>query len=205
MDKATAREDLAWIRAATDQTHHFLCGSWRHQVVWGVIGVVGLVGTWFAMRTAQGSALGILWFVAIAAGWAWSIREGRTAGRSAPVRSVAARTFGGIWIGMGVCVTLIAGLSIFTGAVDPRSLSGLIAILFGGGYFASGFVAGIRWLLAVAVAWWVGGAALLLWPVPESVLILAAMVLILEIGPALRLRSIEQASTCARDPHPVAH
>lgn len=199
MDNATARADLAWIRAATDQTHQFLCGSWRHQLVWGFVGVFGLVATWSANQLNQPTAIGIIWFVSVAGGWAWSLREGRYAGRGAPVRSVAARTFGGIWMATGVCITLIAGIAVFSGAVDPRSLSGIIAILFGGGYFASGFVAGLRWLTGVAVAWWVGGVALLFWRSPEAVLALAAMVVLLEIGPALRLRRVEQDSARPHD------
>lgn len=194
MDTAAAREDLAWIRAATDQSHQFLCGSWRHQVVWGVIGTLGLLGTWAAYQMSRPNLISIIWVVAIPGGWAWSIQAARSAERSASIRSVAARTFGGIWIATGVCVTLIAGLAVFAGAVDPRSLSGLIAILFGGGYFASGFVAGLKWLMAVAGAWWIGGAALLFWPGPNAILVLAGMTLLFELGPALRLRRIEQES-----------
>ena len=97
-------------------------------------------------------------------------------------------------MGLGVSLTLLAGTAVLTGAVDPRGLPGVVAIIFGGGYFASGFVSGLRWLTGVGVAWWVGGVVLVFWQEPAALLLLAAMALLLEVGPALALRRMEQAA-----------
>ena len=73
-------------------------------------------------------------------------------------------------------------------------MSGVVAIVFGAGYFATGFTAGLRWLQGVGAAWWIGGVGLLLWQSPQGLLALAAMTILLEIGPALRLRQLARAS-----------
>lgn len=192
MNDTTAHEDLAWIRSLMDQSHRFLGGTWRHQVVWGVVGITGMLGTYTGVRTGRVTLIPWLWVVTIAAGWFYSLVLAREWEPHAQVRNVAGRAFGGIWMGLGVTLTLIGGVSLFTGALEPRALSGVIALLFGAGYFASGFVASLKWLQAVALGWWTGGVVLLFWGSPEGLLLLAAMTLFLEVGPALRLRQLEQ-------------
>jgi hypothetical protein len=120
-------------------------------------------------------------------------RGGRT-----PVRNVAMRAFGGIWMSLGVTLTLIGSVSVYSGALEPSSLPGVLAVVFGAGYFASGFVAGLVWLSAVGVAWWAGGVGLLFWRTPGNLLVLAAMVVALEVVPALVLRRRERAGAPVR-------
>ena len=96
---------------------------------------------------------------------------------------------------MGITLTLFGGTSLLTGAIDPKALSGIIAIVFGAGYFASGFISGMTWLTRVGAAWWGGGLVLLVWSPPDTLLLLAGLTLALAVAPALRLRQIERDST----------
>lgn len=197
MTEATAREELAWIRALMDQSQTFLCGTWRHQFLWGLVAMAGLVGSWSAGQTERYALIGWIWLGAGMLGWAGSLRLARRDALNPAVRSVAARAFGGIWLGLGVSLTLLGTSTVVLGAIDPRAMSGIVAIVFGAGYFASGFTAGLRWIQLVGVAWWIGGVGLLLWRGSEAMLVLAAMILVLEVGPALRLRLIERAHRAA--------
>lgn len=196
MHESAVREDIAWIRSLMDESHRFLGETWRHQAVWGVVGITGMLGTYASLATDRYALVPWLWGLCLGAGWFYSLVLSRH-GASSAVRSAAARAFGGIWIGLGVTLTLIGGLTVLTGVIEASALSGVVALIFGAGYFASGFVAGLRWLQAVAVGWWVGGVVLLYWPTPESLLLLAAMMAVLELGPALRLRRIEADATTA--------
>ncbi|MEM7418015.1 MAG: hypothetical protein AAF389_21175 [Gemmatimonadota bacterium] len=192
MNDTTAREDLAWIRSLMDHSHRFLGGTWRHQAVWGLVGSLGMLSTYLAVRATRYELIPWLWVGAVGAGWFYSLVLAREHDRAPIVRNAASQAFGGIWISLGVTLTLIGGISIFTGALAPQALSGVVAALFGAGYFASGFVAGLRWLQAVAVAWWIGATVLLVWASPHGLLLLAVMTVVLAIGPALRLRQLEQ-------------
>lgn len=195
MNDTTAQEDLAWIRSLMDHSHRFLGGTWRHQAVWGLVGSLGMLSTYLAVRAARYEWVPWLWLAAVGAGWFYSLVLARGHDRAPTVRNAASQAFGAIWISLGVTLTLIGAISIFTGALAPHALSGVVAALFGAGYFASGFVAGLRWLQAVAVAWWVGAAVLLVWASPHGLLLLTAMTVVLAIGPALRLRQLEQATS----------
>lgn len=193
MDQATAQEELASIRALMAESQGLLSGTWPHQLVWGAAGALGLVATWWGVwRGAFDYALWV-WAAVLAVGWTFSLREGRRGRTRGRVRNVATRAFSGIWLGLGVTLTLLAAVALLTGAIDPRTLPGSIALILGAGYFASGFLSGLRWLSGVAVAWWVGGLGLLLWRGPEILLALAVMAVVLEVGPALVLRRMDRA------------
>lgn len=191
MDPDDAREDLAAIRALMTDSQRLVRGTWSYQLVWGILATAGLTGTWIAQRTERYDAILLMWVALVAVGWAFSIARSRRDRSSAPVRNAATRAFGGIWMGLGVTLTLIGIVTIPTGAVAPGGLPGILAALLGAGYFASGFLAGLRWMLYVGLAWWLAAGALLVWQGPAAILALAALTVVLEIVPALVLRTFE--------------
>jgi len=195
MEETTAREELAWIRSLMDQNQRFLTGTWRHQFVWGLVGTIGLSGTWLAVRTETVRWIPIVWLICVGSGWTYSLVLSRNRGSGKPrVSSVASRAFSGIWMGLGMTLTLLGTVSMFTGAISAQAMPGIVAVVFGSAYFATGFVGGLRWIQGVGAAWWVGGVSLLFWQHPDALLVLAAMTVMLEIGPALRLRHMRRAS-----------
>ena len=193
MEEATAREELAAIRTLMADSQSFLRGTWPHQMVWGCVGTVGLLATWALGQSGRYGLVPWVWVAAVSVGWTYSLFLARDHSR-APVRNVAGRAFGGIWMALGVTLTLLGTVTVFVGAVDPRGLPGVIAVVFGAGYFASGFLAEMRWLAGVGVAWWAAGVVLLLWQSEAAILALAALTLLLEVGPALVLRSMERSA-----------
>ena len=50
MDKDAGREELAAIRSLMAESQGLLTGSWRHQLVWGLLTTFALFGTWVAIR-----------------------------------------------------------------------------------------------------------------------------------------------------------
>lgn len=190
-------DELVAIRSLMEESQSFLSGTWPHQLVWGAIGAAGVTGTWGAAATGHVDWIPWIWIVAVGAGWAFSlggVGRGASLGR---VRNVASRAFGGVWMALGVTLTLLGAVAVGSAArgtpvVDPQILPGLIALIFGAGYFASGYLAGLRWLQGVALLWWSGGVGLLLWRHHTALLVLAVMTILLEIGPALVLRRSER-------------
>jgi hypothetical protein len=192
MDQQTARSELASIRSLMADSQAFLSGTWQHQLLWGTLAAIGLSATWVAAREESYTAIAWIWGVTLVSGWlcsVWLMRRWT----GSPVRNVATRAFGGIWLSLGVTLTLIGTVSIYSGALEPSSLPGVLALVFGAGYFASGFMAGMPWLSAVGVAWWASGVALLFRRGPGGMLVLAVLVLLLEVVPALVLRNRERA------------
>ncbi len=189
-DQDAGREELAEIRSLMAESQGLLTGSWRHQLVWGLLTAFAVLGIWVANRLEWLPAPVWILVVAIVLGWMYSLLFAQ---RRDPVGNVAARAFGGIWLGLGVTLTLIFVVPTLTGAVARESLPGLMAFVFGAGYFSSGFLSGLRWLSAVGFAWWVSGVALLVWRGVDSLLALGVLLVALQVLPALKLRSMERS------------
>lgn len=195
---STAREEIAFIRGLMDENRRLVAGSWRHQVVWGSLTAAGLGVTWWVLREGGAAPIGWVWVALLVVGWAASWWMGRGEARAAPVRNQATRGFAGIWVGIGITLTLLATVGLYGGGLDPRVLPGVLACVLGAGYWASSRVTGIDWLAMVGVGWWAGGCALLLTDLgPTALLVLAGMTVLLEVLPGLALRRGTGATSVA--------
>jgi hypothetical protein len=194
--RGPARE-LAAIRGFMDRSRRLVAGSWRHQVWWGLLTAVALLLTWWGVATARYELTRWIWPVALPVGWIGSVVLGR-AEAAAPVRNPATRAFAGLWIGLGVTLSLVAVVGLYGGGLDPRALPGVLSIVLGGGYFATARITGIGWLGWIAVAWWVGGGVLLAFPGTWTLLALAAFAVLLEAVPGMALAREARTRGAAR-------
>jgi hypothetical protein len=181
--QAQAREDLVAIRAMMERTRDVVGYAAPHFVVWGVLMAAALLATYLLRDQAGDGWISWLWVLAVGVGWAlsWLLAvRGRRRGR---VRSQAGRMLGGLWLGTGVTMTILGFAGPAGGAVSTLVVSGMLAAVLGAAYFATGVLAGVRWLMAVGVGWWAGSLVMLLWPGPAAVLLMAACMLALQVGP----------------------
>lgn len=188
MNTSDVHRELALIRGLMEGSQRLLAETWKHQVAWGLLIAVGLVTTWWGQATGNRTLLVWIWPAVLAVGWLFSLTIGYRDARRAPVSNAAGRAFAGIWIGAGVSLSLLGLLGPLVGAYTPMALPGVVAVILGLGYFASGVVAGLGWLRGVGLAWWASGTALLIWRDTWALPALAALVLLLQVGPALVLR-----------------
>ncbi len=186
MDVEAARRDIAEIREWMDHGRRVMVESWRHQVWWGVLSAVALVGTWWAVQQQAWWAAATVWPSALLLGWAGSL----FLARAAPPRGCnrATRALEAVWKGTGGTLSLLGLFGAAGGGIAPSAVPGAIALVFGGTYFATAHISGIEWLRWIACAWWAGGVLLLVAPAGSaSLLVLAGLVLLLEAGPGLVL------------------
>lgn len=178
-------EDLAMIRRLMEESREIACGHGKHLVAWGILMAGALVATYVALATAASLPLGWIWGIAIAAGWAYSLRAGTRDARRAPVRTVAGRLLGSIWLGFGITGTVFAVLGLYTPAIPAEALGGTMAALLGFAFFASGAVAGSAWLRYLAAGWWAGSVVMFLWPGAHTLPLMAAMIVLLQVIPGV--------------------
>ncbi len=190
MDPDTARRELADIRSWMEEGRRVMVETWRHQVWWGVVSAVALVATWWAVEQEAWGAAWILWPVALTIGWSGSALLGRAGPPRA--RNQATRAFESLWVGTGVTLTVVGTVGLYGGGLAPTAFPGVVAAVFGAAYFTAARIASLPALRWVALAWWVGAAGLLLWPSDASLLVLAALALLLEAGPGLALSRLPE-------------
>lgn len=181
------QDDLAAIRRLMEDSQTAAADDGLHFLLWGVLTAAGLLGTYAAVTGAAAVDPRWLWGVLLALGWAGSTWFGVRDARRARVRTLGRRLVAVVWIACGVTLTLIAAAGLLGGAVDPRALSGLVAVVIGGPFLATAALTGERWLGAVAAAWWLAGAVMLFVPGLYTLPLLAAMALAFEAAPGLVL------------------
>jgi hypothetical protein len=175
-------QELSGIRQLMEEAARGVPDRGRHFVIWGVVMAAAVLATYAALP------LGVVWGVALAAGWGLAIWTARRETARAPVDTLLARVLAGIWVGCGVSATLVALLAVYGGAFPAAAVPGAIALILGGGYFASSVAYRRRWMALVAGAWWLGGAAMLIWPARETLLVLAGLLVLFQIVPGVLLR-----------------
>jgi len=185
MDAPNAYEDLAMVRRLMEETRELVCEHGKHFIVWGLLMVVALLATYARLIDLAAVPVGWIWAAAMGVGWLFSFWAGRRDAGRARVRTTAGRLLGGIWIGFGITATIIGVLGLYTAAIEPELLGGLMAALLGFGFFASSFVGRQRWLRWLALGWWAGSLAMLLWPGEHTLPLMAALIVALQVVPGV--------------------
>lgn len=187
------------IRRLMEDSQRAVRENGIHYLAWGALTAAALVATYLLAGAGAASAIGWVWMVAIALGWTISIAVGRRQRSEAPVRTLAGRLLGAIWVGCGITLTLLGFVGSATGAIPGGSLQGILASVIGIGYFASSFVYGSATWRYLAAGWWAGAAVMLVWPGAYTLLLLAALVVALEVIPGMLLyvRSRRESSLAA--------
>lgn len=177
-----AADDLAYIRAALHASQRASALSGAYYVIWGSLSTVGLLATWAVLRSgtpARATTWWILWGSCMALGWALTAWQVWREARRSPAVNAATRRLGLSWAGVGIGITLCYFAGTASGAVAWPALSGLVAVFLGLGLWLNGLHAGIRWLMGLALPWWLGAVVLWTWPGPHGLLVLALMSLLL--------------------------
>lgn len=191
-----ARQDLTVIRQLMEQTRQEVTERGRHLIIWGVISTAGLLATYVAVTTRAAYDPAKVWFGLLALGWVASVWIGIVDGRRARVRTMGRRLLSAVWITAGVTLTVVGVAGMTASPVDVRALPGLLSVMMGAPVMLTALLTGERWLGAVAAAWWVAGTIMLFVPGLYTLLVMAALSLLLLAVPGgvLYVRSRHRAA-----------
>lgn len=184
MDPQTqAREDLAAIRRLMEDGQRVVNTAGPHFVAWGLLTSAALAATYVLAGRGETRLITGAWAVAVGLGWLASLALTVAEGRRERVRSATGRILGGVWTGTGVTMMLLGFAAPAGGGVATAAITGVLAAVLGGGFFATGLLVGRRWMQAAAIVWWAGAVLMLLWPGPYGLLLTAGLVLVLQTLP----------------------
>lgn len=199
MDDA-AREDLALIRRIMEETRQEVTERGRHLVIWGGISTAGLLATWWAALGRGGVDPVVVWAALLVVGWAMSLYVGWRDGRRARVRTAGRRLLSAVWLTAAVTLTLVGVAGMFGDVLGHRALPGVLSAILAMAIWLTALLTRERWLSWVAGGWWVGGAVMLFVPGVYALPLMAAMALLLMVGPGAVLNA---RATTRRGTEPV--
>lgn len=193
MTQHDAAADLAYIRQVMEQTRRYTAAKGIFFVLWGTIVSLALVATWFQWHRWLGGTNFEMWIGAMVVGWLatlWLARREAQQG-AAPYH---AHLIGMNWTAVGIAMMAFYFVGVPAKTIPFQAVPGLSALLVGIGIFNTGFLAGVRWLVAVAALWFVVGALLLAFSGPYSLWAMVALLVVGEVIPGIVLMRQERAA-----------
>jgi hypothetical protein len=162
MGEDKLREEIAFIKNALEEGRTYARMRSADFAVWGAAIAAGYFGTYAHVTHLWSADPRLIWYVPVAAAWAFSLRDAipaliRRAPRTAP--SPMVRTLRAVWLGYGITATMLAVLA-FSATNHPEWFDTVTAAMLGLCFFVTGAVSGIGWLRGLACGWW-GAAAVL--------------------------------------------
>jgi hypothetical protein len=187
MEKSQAELEIALIKKIMNDSRQTVCESGRDYVIWGILVLIGLIGTYFSIVWKMFNYIGWIWIVTIGGGWIFAIVSHWRQESKVKVRTFARKILAMLWISSGIAMTLIGFVATVTRAIAPYSISPMISVVLGIAYAVSGIVYGNRWIRNLSIGWWLGAVVMFIWPGIHTLLIFAAMMILFQIVPGALL------------------
>lgn len=199
MTKPSLADDVDYLRELAESGATGAPSGGKYFIVWAIVVATGLFLTYAAVTQSLPIALdqiNYVWAAVLATGWIASFLMGSADSARPEAARFANRLTSAMWIAAGIGLTAIwAGLAI-SGVANQALMMPIAAAVSGVATVASAIVFRIRWLYAIAVAWWiVAFASFFLLNRIEFILFSAAAILLLQGGTGLALLLAERRRT----------
>jgi hypothetical protein len=174
MDEDNVREEIAFIRNALEEGRNYARLRSPDFTVWGIAIALGYLGTYARVMHVWTVDPRLVWYVPVAAAWAFSLRNaipGLFRRENRAPSSLMVRTLRAVWLAYGITVMTLAVLA-FGAAAHPSWFDAVTAAMLGLCFFISAAVSDIGWLRGLAFGWW--GAAVVLFVLRDRAEVLLA-------------------------------
>jgi hypothetical protein len=189
MEKQKAELEISMIKQIMDDSKKIVVDDGKGYIIWGVLIVIGLLGTYFLILSKLYNYIGWLWIVSIGAGWIYTILVNAFKDHKKKARTFAGKILGALWFSCGISMTLLGFVGTGTGSYGAYTISPLMAVVLGVAYFVTGVIYGLPWVRNLSIGWWIGAVVTFIWTGMYSLLVFAAMMIVLQIIPGIILYS----------------
>ena len=185
MDEITAQQEIAFIKKIMTDSRRIIYKDGTGFIFWGIIVVIGLIGTYFSIVENHLYILNWLWPLLIFFGWVVSFVDGRRKSKKLIVKTFAGKILSVVWISCGIAMTIIGFAGNISGALKGFYISPAISVILGIGFAITGFIYGKKWISALSIGWWLGALIMFFWPGLYSLLFFAAMMFLFQVVPGI--------------------
>lgn len=193
---SSVEDDVAYLKQLAQAGETGVPEGGKYFLLWAVVVALGLGITYGAVSGTlpiEPSALNYCWGAVLAIGWIGSLFMGRADAMKPEGVRFANRITTATWIATGLGLTAIwLGLAA-TGTMTQAIMTPIAGAAMGVATVVNATVFRLRWLYAVAAAWWVVSfASFFLLQRIEFILFSAVAILVLQGGTGLMLLALER-------------
>jgi hypothetical protein len=189
MEKQQAELEINMIKQIIDDSKKIVVDDGKGFIIWGVLIVIGLLGTYFFIPLRLYEYISLLWIAVIGIGWVYTIIIHAVKDHKKKVKTFAGKILGALWFSCGVSMTIVGFVGTGTGSYGAYTISPLMSVILGIAYFVTGIIYGRAWVRNLAIGWWIGAIVTFIWTGMYSLLVFAVMMIALQVIPGIILYS----------------
>jgi hypothetical protein len=187
MDKETALDELQFIRKLMSESRATVVSNGKDYIYWGILVSLGLFFMYFNFLLGFGINALYLWIVLIGSGWSYTFYEHYSKGRKRSVSTFAGKLLGAIWMSAGIAMSMFGFIATTAGALGGGYVSPAISTVLGMAYFISSYIHDEKWMIWIAILWWVGATIMFYYPGLYTMLMMGLMMIFLQVVPGILL------------------
>ncbi len=183
MDQQTAIEEIALIKRVIEESREFTFNIGKNIIVWGILISAAIFGSYGAIIMGHGGLSLWIWAAAIGAGWIFSIIAGiREKSRE---KNLGVKIISFVWTSCGIAMTILGFAGTISGGIEDWAVAPVIATIMGTGFAGTAFVQEFKWVMYVALAWWLGALLMFFVKGCETLPIFGVMMVLFEVVPGI--------------------
>lgn len=177
-------EDLEYIKTIINDSRNVVIENGIGFIIWGILILIGLTVTYLDILLSGDQLSGQVWVIVVAGGWIYTIIEWMRSRKSRAV-TFAGRMIGATWISSGITMCILGFIGPMTNAYYPFSISPVLAAILGIGFYITAQLQNNKLMKILAPFWWIGSIIMFISPGVNTLIIMAAMMLFLQIIPGI--------------------
>ena len=187
MNQINPQEEIAYIKNIINDSKRIIIDDGKGFVLWGILVIIGLLLTFFAIYFQYFDYLWLVWPFLMAFGWLYSLVIQFKKEKKRKVSTFAGKILGAVWLSSGISISMIALVGIYTDAFDSSYISPITSTILGVSYFVSGALYGKKWISMLSFGWWAAALFTFLFVSVYNLLIFAGVMLFLQTIPGIIL------------------
>jgi len=184
MDENFALEELQFIKKVIEESKRSIVYNGMDYIIWGVLVIIGMLATYTLAVTGLRVNFMYIWLLLIPIGWGFSYYNRKNCTDKVP-KTLTSKAIGSVWLGAGICMTLVGFGGPVIGGMHGVFISPVIAIICGGGYFIAGKILDSKPTMYLSLGWWIGGIVLFIVKDINQMLIMSALMLFFQTIPGI--------------------
>lgn len=188
MDTKQAEQELSVIRTIMEDSRKIIVDTGKHYIFWGVLVSAALfINYGMLLYNISGQYQGMMWFILMTLGWITAAIIEKKEEKRRKVQTFAGKLLGSLWIASGISMMIFGFVGTASHAYNPVFICPIISTLLGVSYYTSGAIQSLKWLQFLSLGWWIGAAALFVFPSIHTLLIFGLMMLAFQTVPGIIL------------------
>lgn len=187
MDNNKALEDLAFIKQIIQESKKSIIYG-QSFIVWGLLIPLGLINTYVCIQIKEYSFINIGWFIVFIPGIILSILDVKKQKQRNCEDTFVDKITSGLWKACGISMATIGIIGMLGISIDGIFISPIICLILAVSYFVTGELHKIKWLRNLSYAYWIGAIVMLVFPIAETLLIMAVIMILFQFVPGVILQ-----------------